>query len=266
MLRLYNMTVWIEEAWRYPLQRQGDCSIMERFASNPNITPMMLVYANEFRIWMRVISLAHLASVDGKCIPIDRIRNNSEWRAQSEDITWPNVREPTNKHRAAFRKCLRLEFCSNAPQSCMTVDYALDYYLGKWYPVRRYIEYDVYRSKSHVYLRDEMGLHRCVSSGPGYYTAEMEVIPRPPLKSNPIEPNYAGPGVIWTHKHRQLLRPWKVRSQRIVSCDEIPAHYDGPLDVISDAAVHVDQCKAAAAWRIVTADNVRRAVSMPLHL
>jgi hypothetical protein len=96
MLRLYKMTVWIEGAWRYPLQRQGDCSLIERFASNPNITPMMLIYANEFRIWMRVISLAHLASTDGKSIPIDRIRNNSEWRAQSEDIIWPNVREPTN--------------------------------------------------------------------------------------------------------------------------------------------------------------------------
>jgi hypothetical protein len=131
MLHCYGITVWIEGAWRFPLQRQGDCALMERFASNPNITPVMLIYANEFRIWMRIISLAQLSSMEG----IDRIRNNSEWRAQSEGINWPNVREPTNKHRAAFRKCLRLEFCSNAPQSCMTVDYQLDYPLGKWYPV-----------------------------------------------------------------------------------------------------------------------------------
>jgi hypothetical protein len=48
MLQCYQMTVWIEGLWRYSLQRQGDCSIMERFASNPNITPTMLVYANEF--------------------------------------------------------------------------------------------------------------------------------------------------------------------------------------------------------------------------
>jgi hypothetical protein len=42
--------------------------MMERFASNPNITPVMLIFANEFRIWMRVISMAQLASIDGTCI------------------------------------------------------------------------------------------------------------------------------------------------------------------------------------------------------
>jgi hypothetical protein len=50
MLHCYGMKVWVEDAWRFPLQRQGDCSLMERFASNPNITLMMLVYANEYRI------------------------------------------------------------------------------------------------------------------------------------------------------------------------------------------------------------------------
>jgi hypothetical protein len=265
MLHCYGITVWIEGAWRFPLQRQGDCALMERFASNPNITPVMLVYANEFRIWMRIISLAQLASVDGTNICIDRIRNNSEWRAKSDGLNWPNVREPTNKHRAAFRKCLQLEFCSNAPQSCMTVDYQLDYPLGKWYPVQRYIQYDAYQSKDHVYLRDEIGLHRCVPHGRGFYKAESGVILRSPLKSNPIEPNYTAPDTIWTHKPRQLVRPRIPRNPRVLLSDEIPPEYAGELDVISDAAVHVDQCKAAVSWRIVTPDNTRRAVSMPLE-
>jgi hypothetical protein len=156
---------------------------------------------------MRVISLAQLASVDGTRIQIERIRNNSEWQAQSDGITWPNVRDPTNKHRAAFRKCLQMEFCSNAPQSCMAVDYQLDYSLGKWYPVQRYVQYDAYRSKSHLYLRDKISLHQCVQTGPGYYTAESAVVVQPPLKSNPIEPNYAAAGVVWTHKPSQLIRP-----------------------------------------------------------
>jgi hypothetical protein len=265
MLHCYGMKVWVEDAWRFPLQRQGDCSLMERFASNPDITLTMLVYANEYRIWMRVISIAQLASVDGTYIPIDRIRNNSEWRAQSEGLTWPNVRDPTNKHRAAFRKCLRMEFCSNAPQSCMTVDYQLDYSLGKWYPVQRYIQYEAYRSKSHVYLRDEMGLHRCSQTGPGYYAAGATVIDRPPLKSNPIEPNYAASGVIWTHKPRQLIRPRDPKVPRVIESDDIPSNYDGELDVISDAAVHVDKCKLAVSWRIVTPGDIRRVVSMPLE-
>jgi hypothetical protein len=260
MLHCYGMTVWIEKAWRFPLQRQGDCALMERFASNPHITLLMLIYANEFRIWLRVVSLAQLASIDGKCIPIDKIRNESEWRAQSEGINWPNVREPTNKHRAAFRKCLRLEFCSNAPQSCMTVDYQLDYPLGKWYPVQRFIQYDAYRSKDHVYVRDEVGLHRC-----GFYEVEIETILSPPLKSNPIEPNYVASGTVWTHKPRQLVRPRVLRGPRIIACDDISPEYSGALDVISDAAVHVDKCKAAVSWRIVTPANKRRVVCMPLE-
>jgi hypothetical protein len=146
----------------------------------------------------------------------------------------------------------------------MTVDYALDFHLGKWYPVRRYIQYDAYRSKSHVFLRDEVGLHRCTPSGAGFYRADEKIILRPPLKSNPIDPNYASSGVIWTHKPRQLVRPRTAIAPRLIGCNDIPGNYDGELDVISDAAVHVDRCKAAVSWRIVTTDNVRRTVSIPL--
>jgi hypothetical protein len=39
MLHCYGMKVWVEKSWWFPLQRQGDCSLMERFASNPNISP-----------------------------------------------------------------------------------------------------------------------------------------------------------------------------------------------------------------------------------
>lgn len=52
---------------------------------------------------------------------------------------------------------------------------------------------------------------------------------------------------------------------RVIECDDIPPNYDGELDVISDAAVHVDRCKSAVSWRIVTSDDARRAVSMPLE-
>jgi hypothetical protein len=147
----------------------------------------------------------------------------------------------------------------------MTVDYQLDYPLGKWYPVQRFTQYDAYRSKDHVYLRDEIGLHRCVPSGKGFYKAEIGVVRRPPLKSNPIEPNYTAPDTIWTHKPRQLVRPRTDRGPRVLLSDDIPLEYAGELDVISDAAVHVDQCKAAVSWRIVTTDDTRRVVSIPLE-
>jgi hypothetical protein len=55
MLRKINGGVWLEKAWRPSKQRQYDSPIMETFAQHPSITPMMLVLANELRMWWGVI-------------------------------------------------------------------------------------------------------------------------------------------------------------------------------------------------------------------
>ena len=161
MLRVIEAGVWIETAWKPRKQRQHDQAIMEVFAADPDITPLTLVLANEFRVWMRVIYVSELANIDGNAIPYERFSNDSTWRASpTNGLKWPNTIEPTSKHRAAFRKCLRMTLCPWADPRSVRQDYKLQVRLGKWYPHPRNIEFTAYRSKSSVYYRDEMGLHK----------------------------------------------------------------------------------------------------------
>jgi hypothetical protein len=63
MLRKIEGSIWIEKAWSPKRQRQYDQAIMEVFANNPSITPMMLKIVNELRMWLRVIFISELADV-----------------------------------------------------------------------------------------------------------------------------------------------------------------------------------------------------------
>jgi hypothetical protein len=160
MLADAKAKIWVERAWVPAKQRQGDVSLMESFTGHPDLNKRTLLLANEFWIWLGVIMVSELASIEGDAIPIERIRNGSEWRATPMPyMHWPNVREPTSKHRAAFRKCLRLTLCPNAPATTRTRDYQLSFRLQKWYPVCRHIQFEAYRTKEAILIRSEMGLH-----------------------------------------------------------------------------------------------------------
>jgi hypothetical protein len=259
MLNAINAGLWIEQIWRPQKQRQHDVGIMEEFAKDSTLTPLTKELANELRMWMRVTSIAELAAPDGKRIPIERIRNGSEWRAVPEEgIWWPNTAEPTDRHRAAFRKCLRSVFCSTANPYNRTNDYELDQPLGHWYPVRRLIQFDAYRSKDMIYYRDEMGLHPCTERDHqrGFFDAQDREVQRPPLKSHPITPNVIAPGVLWTRKARRMVKQRVATNDAEVTKMQIP--YDrviDHLDLVSDAAVYVEQSVGAAAWRAILEDD-----------
>ena len=171
------MQVWVEHAWRPQRQRQYDRALQEDFANDDEITPKMKRLANEFRMWLRVTWLSELATINGREIPIERVRNGSDWRATPESgYTWPNTVHPTNKHREAFRKCLRLCYCPNANKYTRTENYTLQQPLGKWYPAPRQIQFPAYRSKTYVYYRDEMGLHCCREERPGFFPVPLEIV------------------------------------------------------------------------------------------
>eukprot|EP00956_Cyclotella_meneghiniana_P001245 scaffold1363_cov26-Cyclotella_meneghiniana.AAC.1 len=67
--------------------------------------------AAEFRLWLRVTMISELANEIGTEIESYKIENDSKWRAEST-LRWPNHIEPTNAHRAAFRKGLRESICT----------------------------------------------------------------------------------------------------------------------------------------------------------
>jgi hypothetical protein len=159
MFRNIDAGIRIEQAWRPQKQRQHDVALMEvLFAQDSDLSLRTLELVNEYRIWMRVIFVSELADVDGKFIPAERLQSESEWRAVPEQgIMWPNTVEPGDVHRIAFRKCLRATLCTGMSPFGRVMDYKLDISLGKWYPVRRHIQFDAYRSKTEVYVRDEEG-------------------------------------------------------------------------------------------------------------
>jgi hypothetical protein len=64
MLREINAGIWVEKAWRPQQQRQSDMAIMDAFASDPDITRLMMILANEYRMWLRVIYVSELANVE----------------------------------------------------------------------------------------------------------------------------------------------------------------------------------------------------------
>jgi hypothetical protein len=115
MMDLYETSAWIEDAWVPAKQRQYDQAIQEEFAGDDMITPLEKRLANEFRLWLQVTHISKLADIAGKEVSIEQIRNGNEWRATPvEGYEWPNTIEPTDKHRAAFRRCLRFTFCPDA--------------------------------------------------------------------------------------------------------------------------------------------------------
>jgi hypothetical protein len=210
MLDLYQAGIWIENAWRPRKQRQYDEAIMEVFANDSEITPLMLLLANEFRIWLGVFFISDLANITGTAIDIERIRNVSDWRATpTRGYRWPNTVHPTNRHREAFRKCLRLTFCPYADNYSCTKDYPLLQRLGTWYPVPRMIEYTAYLSTHHVYYRDELGLHKCTERSNGFYPIAMKTVEDPPLKSHPITPNMGDSATFWTRKRHNPILPFR---------------------------------------------------------
>jgi hypothetical protein len=182
-------------------------------------------------------------------------------------MCWPNVRDPTNKHRAAFRKCLRLTYCPNAPATSRSCDYQLHFKMGTWYVVHRHIEFEAYRAKKCLYYRSELGLHPALpTSLRGFYDIQADTVSAPPLKSNPISPNFSAAGTLWTRRPRLLLRQWMPRSRRIVHKDEIHGLTALHLTIVSDAAVHVAAQKGAINWHIVDDDGRICSASMPLEV
>ena len=141
-----------------------------------------------------------------------------------------------------------MTLCPWADPRSIRQDYKLEVQLGKWYPHPRNIEYTAYRSKHSVYYRDEMGLHKGVqTSNKGYFQIDFSVtVDNPPLKSHPIEPNFAHYGVLWTHKPRAMVRQRVDHSVIHVTRAALGQDESGPIDLISDASVHLNRCEGAA--------------------
>eukprot|EP00956_Cyclotella_meneghiniana_P033092 scaffold93176_cov89-Cyclotella_meneghiniana.AAC.1 len=254
MMREYDVSAQIEHLWKPSLQRENDVALLEAFSKIDGIKPREMILASEFRIWLRVTMLSELADEQGTKIERYKIMNGSEWRATTTLKGWPTGIVPTDEHRRVFRHCLRATVCTGMNKYGAVRDYELSTPMGGWYPVPRAIEYSAYRSEDTVFMRDEEGLHECTPIGNGHYEIKQETVLEPPVRSHPIPVNMSGPGVLWTHRPARLVETPQVDLPATVTLDEIEDDVQ-EIDLISDAAVHVEEGKGGVCWRAIDAND-----------
>ena len=249
-------SIWVERAWQPALQRLHDSSMMEEFLSLP-ITPRLLLLANECRIWLRVITIAELANIDGRTIDIARLCG--QWRAKSS-LNWPNQPPPSGDHWAAFRKCIRMRYCSTASAWQRNGKYLLDHPLGMWIPAVRHIQHTFHKTQDGIIVCDESGLTTYAPTGISGHYSPTGPCHQIPLSSHPIQAQYTARG-IWTHRKYRLHQVPSPHPSPIVVHDTF-RHTSTQINVVSDASVHSRLCKAAIAWMIAESpENQGQAIS-----
>ncbi|KAL9183056.1 hypothetical protein ACHAXT_004843 [Thalassiosira profunda] len=128
-------SLWLEDAWTPTLQRDGDASIMEPLVQSKLFSPSVLSRANSARLYLRVITIADLASKKGHYIPDGRF--DVTFHAGSDSL-FPDIPCPPRKDLALLKRCIQRTFCTFAPPyQRLACSMPLDKPLGKWHSTRR---------------------------------------------------------------------------------------------------------------------------------
>ena len=101
--------IWIEDVWVPPPQREGDKLIMEDIAKLPGIRKKDIIKSNNVRLYLRVITISDMTTVDGKAIDADCF--SGTWRADSS-LRWPEQPCPPQSAFNTFRTLIKRAFCT----------------------------------------------------------------------------------------------------------------------------------------------------------
>ena len=246
-------SLWIEDVWSPPLQREQDEFIMDRFLRIPGITTSQLHRANAVRLYLRALTIADIAHPSGRFIPDGNL--SGEWQGGS-DLHWPYQPKPPPQFWAEFRRCIRRSFCTST-SSHQPIHYGmdLDTHLGRWFPVIRHSWFEVYKSPLALYWRINTTLYQLKPTAvPGFYitTCEVDILP---LDCHPIGFRDMGDS-IWTHRkyamtqlHTPDTLPAGITLQNSVDKDS------KSLLVGCDASLHPSKRVATCAWVIESHDS-----------
>ncbi len=105
-----NGSIWVEEAWTPKLQRVGDASIMEALTNLSDVTTGELIAANNCRMYLRVITLSDIVTLDGRIIDKGLIDGSTRTDSQ---LRWPMQPKPTAQMLDTFRRLLKRAFSTN---------------------------------------------------------------------------------------------------------------------------------------------------------
>ena len=263
-LRALDGQLAVEKAWQPSLQRVGDDSIMEPIAASKTIKRIERKLANECRLWLRVPCLSDLTTANGVGIPFERL--SGRWRARKlPNMTWPDLPQPTKKHWAAFRKCLRHTCCTKVSPYRQGF-YLLDEPLGQWFVRPRTSLHECYTSREGIFWRDDVGCYRCKASATtNFYTVDYDDPSEPPEESHPISARYMTEGRLWIWKQFHPYEFAEPADHDEVLADEFDETPIQLLNIVSDASVHVAAGKVAGAWHILEEHNKKRRVARSLE-
>ena len=250
-LKALEGKIWMEKAWRPTFQREFDSSIMESFAAIPKITCTMLTQANECRIYLRVITIAELADLNGTTINFDKL--NGKWQAISM-LNWPNQPSPNKQQWAAWRKCLRKTFCPRNSAYQRSGEYRLQQKLGTWLKTSRHVQYTAYASEQGYIWMTPNTIHMCKPKPiKGYYVID-HTISSLPLASHPINANYVHNG-LWTHKAYRVIEETPATTTNYTVHDTINYSQHKKLTVVSDGSAFLDKQRSSYAYKITQERN-----------
>ncbi|KAL7551610.1 hypothetical protein ACHAWF_018082 [Thalassiosira exigua] len=249
ILRDIDSSLWIEDAWTPRLQRVGDESLMERFATHPRATKGQLEKLNAVRLYMRVVTVADLADPTGRFIPDGML--TGEWQAGT-DLQWPTQDLPPKRHWALFRKYLRETFCrGTSAHQPVRYGMALTTPLGDWLPVPRNTWFQCYRTRTDLYWRDDEGsLHRMKRTKAHAFYRRVERVEELPLDSHPIHYRQFSE-TIWTRAGYKMRETGSIEppAGHIISSTIFdPANER--VEISSDGSCHLHRQIAGAAWLI----------------
>ena len=145
---------------------------MEAFVQHePKIQTGYLKAANTCRLFLRVVTIAELANIDGTTIDTERLEG--KWRANS-NLIWPRQCAPTPDQWRKFKSCLRRTFCKGNRNQYMPFDLTTP--LGAWHQVPRHIQYHAYRDEMRVYCAQRYESELEDNSTPKYRVYEMRIL------------------------------------------------------------------------------------------
>ena len=180
-LKHLNGSIWVEGAWKPKLQRVGDVSIMDALSNLADVTTGELTAANNCRMYLRVITLSDIVTLDGRMIDKELIAGST--RAESQ-LRWPMQPKPTLRMLDTFRRLLKRAFSTDRRLSTR-YNIPLTIPLGEWLPVERHIKYTTYRTANKLYLRE--------------FIDDLEALPNVDPNGDVVTVPQLDTGIIWQY-------------------------------------------------------------------
>ena len=143
----------LDDAWTPELVRENDETIMDAFLGRCDSTEYELALANSVRLYLRVLTLSDITSMNGQCIE-SWARNGHSPRKSS--LNWPVQPRPTLEAVRVWRRFLTTAFGTTV-RTPKASPLQLRHPLGAW--IRQpHVLYPFYVDETHLYSRHQDGV------------------------------------------------------------------------------------------------------------